>query len=534
MGEIVVKYKNQNYAFMQLKGNAEMRGMFPVKYDYEFKVNAVTMEKGDGEYKWVNNAQKFELMSKDTFVVSKQSPFHWMNIMVTRGREWTKMEHTRNFFFDKVNKAHMINKMKMEEHNILDGKTWYHIKYDNTAPRTAFLFTFLPYNMDRAWTYEGGREHTANGGFTMTHKITHGENVIQEGEMVFDVKANDGSKFEMEHLHKMTLTEESPFYGMVFWWTGRYGKTVERKMTVFFDKINKSFLFVPKMSMNTVMTIDGQKTSEFVFDNTQAKKHIKFFWAPDAFTKEYLFTDEWEYPTPTGCKWTTDLKRGGVSVWNWVGDYSWVNNANKFEFKTMDKVVQSQMSPFYGWDHFYVGKYYNNGERTKTFFFNGEEKATVDFDSSSKKASHTMHLPSGKDLTIDLAWPKMTTWASDLEFGVTITPDRKVVTKFGWEWAGVKKVYLDVVGNNPWIGDYKLSRMGEFEEISGSTYKMKWTGHGETTNGFLRRVSPVETNVMTSINTRNLHVDAVVWKSFAGKKYGFTLTNDKFLLLAGN
>merc|ERR1712203_1017364 len=85
----------------------------------------------------------------------------------------------------------------------------------------------------------------------------------------------------------------------------------------------------------------------------------------------------------------------------------------------------------------------------KTFWFNGEEKATVNFDTSSKTASHTMHLPSGKDLTIDLAWPKMTADASDLEFGVTITPDRKVVTKFGWEWAGVNKVYLDVVGSNP-------------------------------------------------------------------------------------
>merc|ERR1712107_947441 len=81
--------------------------------------------------------------------------------------------------------------------------------------------------------------------------------------------------------------------------------------------------------------------------------------------------------------------------------------------------------------------------------FNGKEVATVDFDSSSKKASHTMHLPSGKDLTIDLAWPKMTPAASDLEFGVTITPDRKVVTKFGWEMAGVKKVYLDVVVTTP-------------------------------------------------------------------------------------
>merc|ERR1711997_628585 len=89
------------------------------------------------------------------------------------GRYVEKMEKTRNFFFDKVQKAQLLNKMKIEEEVILDGQTWYHIKYDNTAPKTAFLFTFLPYNMDRAWTYEGGREHTANGGFAMTHKITH-------------------------------------------------------------------------------------------------------------------------------------------------------------------------------------------------------------------------------------------------------------------------------------------------------------------------------------------------------------------------
>merc|ERR1712165_493869 len=234
-------------------------------------------------------------------------------------------------------------------------------------------------------------------------------------------------------------------------------------------------------------------------------------------TKDYLFTDEWEYPGHSGCKWNTELKRGDVSIWNWVGDYSFVNNANKFEIMTVDNIVQTETSPFYGLDFFYLGKYYKNGGRsrtisydkldtrstpytmvwfsqpvrglfpitrditgqdemivsawhtpgkelkietnlpevqsmkvtsagpTKKFEFNGKEVATVDFDSTSKKASHTM----------DLAWPKMTADASDLEFGVTITPDRKVVTKFGWEWAGVKKVYLDVVGNNPWIGDYK-------------------------------------------------------------------------------
>merc|ERR1719458_1252378 len=190
MGEIVVKYNINDVVEHQGKAKMKFDGKTPAKkfemsfapktgtpmdvvwnmdfssgfkYDYDFKVNAVTMEKGHGEYKWVNNAQKFELMTEDSYLVSPQSPFHWFNIMITRGREWNQMVHTRNIFFDKVNKAQMINKMKIEEHNILDGKTWYHIKYDNTAPRTAFLFTFLPYNMDRAWTYEGGREHTANG-----------------------------------------------------------------------------------------------------------------------------------------------------------------------------------------------------------------------------------------------------------------------------------------------------------------------------------------------------------------------------------
>merc|ERR1711953_76260 len=82
-----------------------------------------------------------------------------------------------------------------------------------------------------------------------------------------------------------------------------------------------------------------------------------------------------------------------------------------------------------GQDEMTVTAWHTPGKELK-IESNGKEVATVDFDSSSKKASHTMHLPSGKDLTIDLAWPKMTPAASDLEFGVTITPDRKVVTKF--------------------------------------------------------------------------------------------------------
>merc|ERR1712013_879488 len=48
-------------------------------------------------------------------------------------------------------------------------------------------------------------------------------------------------------------------------------------------------------------------------------------------------------------------------------------------------------------------------------------------------------------------------------------------------------------------GKAKMKFDGEFEEVSGSVYKIKWTGHGETTKGFLRRVSPVETNMVASV-----------------------------------
>merc|ERR1719278_2067915 len=420
-------YKNQNYGFMQLKGDTEMRGMIPsmfdyvvkynlpipelyinptrtaqdyqgkaklkfdarapakkfeisfapktgapfdytfdfdlssgFKYDSDLKVNSVTVEKVVGEFTWTNDAGKFELESTERYSQTKENPFYELAKWMCGGHEFTSGVQTRKIFFDKVNKAHFFNKMSFEEKTVFDGKTWYHFKYDNTAPKTAFLFTYLPYNVDRAWTYEGGREHTANGGFTMTHKITHGENVIQEGEMVFDIKTNDGSKFEMEHLHKMTMTEESPFYWLNHWYTGRYGKNVERKMTVFFDKINKSILFVPKMKMDTTLTLDGEKISEFVFDNTQAKKHIKFFYSPDAYTKDYLYEEEWEFPGFSGFKCKVDFKRGGVSTYNYDGEYSWVNNANKFEVKSNEKANQEQNGPYYGMDYWLVGTYWKS------------------------------------------------------------------------------------------------------------------------------------------------------------------------------
>merc|ERR1712013_963283 len=145
MGEISMKYKNQNYAFMQLKGNAEMRGMIPVmfdyvvkyniqdaeqqqgkaklkfdartpakrfeinyapktgtpfeytfdfnlssgfKYDSDLKVNGKTVEKVVGEYTWTNNADKFELESTENYSQTKENPFYKLSKWMCGGHEF--------------------------------------------------------------------------------------------------------------------------------------------------------------------------------------------------------------------------------------------------------------------------------------------------------------------------------------------------------------------------------------------------------------------------------------------------------------
>merc|ERR1712088_211994 len=131
MGEISMKYKNQNYAFIQLKGNAEMRGMIPVMFDYvvkyniqdaeqqqgkaklkfdartpakRFEMNGQVVEKATGDFTWVNNGNKFEVKSDETFTQTKENPFYSFNTwFLFGGRYVEKMDKTRNFFFDKVN-----------------------------------------------------------------------------------------------------------------------------------------------------------------------------------------------------------------------------------------------------------------------------------------------------------------------------------------------------------------------------------------------------------------------------------------------
>jgi hypothetical protein len=611
------------------------------KYDSDVKVDGVCVEKFVGDIKWTNDNTKFELISAEKWEQTKESPFFGMNTFLSGGIEWTSCEETRNFFVDKVNKEKFYPLMKLEGEVKVMGSTYYSYKYDNTVPKVVLQVTYVPapqymtqWATATAWNYEGSRQHTTNGGIHVTHKLMHGECMIHDGEVIVDIKDNSAAKLELDYTHKFAIGDEA-FHtqSLLRFFAGKYAKAVERKMTVLVFKKQKSIVFVPKMKVTSLFKVDGVKNAEFVFDNTQAKRTLKYFWTPDMYTNDHQWEQHWTfYPAFAGMKLDIDYKRGGASIYNYEGDHKWSNTADKFEIKTLEKVVQTEESPFYYIFAVIHGKYFKTGDRvrtityhkknrnfllgkfviegkltldgkrhaelkvntmatpytflwfhpatnaivpstqsifgqeeitmnawhtagkelkvetnlpalkamkitntgiTKKFELNGKELTQVDYDSAAKKASHTVHLPNGKDVIVSVAWPKITADASDLEFGVTITPDRKVVAKFGWAFTAINKVYLDIVGNNPWMGDYKLSRKGEFQAISPSQYKWTWLGHSEVARGGFHMLSPIETHMVGSVDIAAKRVDANMWKVVRGKKWGFTMANDKFFLLTG-
>merc|ERR1711962_754772 len=133
---------------------------------------------------------------------------------------------------------------------------------------------------------------------------------------------------------------------------GRYYKNGERHRTVTYEKKNRNFL-LGKLFVENTITLDGEK-----------------------FSQEKLDTRS----TPYTMVWFSQPVRGLFPI-------------------TRDITGQDEMI---------VSAWHTPGKELKI------ETNLPEF--QSMKASHTMHLPSGKDLTIDLAWPKMTPAASDLEF----------------------------------------------------------------------------------------------------------------------
>merc|ERR1719361_1395323 len=211
-------------------------------------------------------------------------------------------------------------------------------------------------------------------------------------------------------MDKIVQTPMSPFYGWDHFLIGIYYKTGDRTRTITYDKKNRNFL-LGKLFVEDKIMAEGEKFYHIKLDTRATPYTLVWFHQP----VRSLF------PTTRDVTGQDEMT---VSAWHTPGK-ELKFETNLPEFRTM-KVTSAGPA--------------------KTFWFNGEEKATVNFDLLQDGQPH--HAPAqrqGPHHRPGLAQDDRR--CLYLEFGVTITPNRKVVTKFGWEWAGVKKVYLDVVGN---------------------------------------------------------------------------------------
>merc|ERR1712226_32068 len=83
----------------------------------------------------------------------------------------------------------------------------------------------------------------------------------------------------------------------------------------------------------------------------------------------------WEHTNGmTGLKYNMEFKRGGVATCTAEADYKYTNTPAKFEITTMEKLVQTEASPFYMIEKMFTGKYFNNGERTRTISYDKVNK----------------------------------------------------------------------------------------------------------------------------------------------------------------
>jgi len=193
-------------------------------------------------------------------------------------------------FFNKQVKNLFMNQMKYEDKYVIDNETIYEAKLDTTIPKMELKVYYHPTSlgMDETWDLQGSAEYTANYGFIMDYKLTKDSQVVSQGEWVFDIKANDANKFELESSQKITMTEQSYLYGLTETIYGEYFKQAEKHFTVIVDKTKKQWFLIPVMTLKSNVTIDGQKIREIEFDNIKDVSSLNVYWAPG-----YNFTQTW-------------------------------------------------------------------------------------------------------------------------------------------------------------------------------------------------------------------------------------------------
>ena len=194
---------------------------------------------------------------------------------------------------------------------------------------------------------------------------------------------------------------------------------------------------------------------------------------------------------------------------------------------------------------------------------NGEDLVTFKTDSTDNSVKLTVFPGRESETMASLAVPSMpypawpsslvgsdvfpeieSSTARNLVFNMTKGQNRVDVVMsgldnfiYGHSMFEPQSIGLDVGGNLPSLGEFKISREAQFQVFGEperiSTYKIQWSGHDEISEGDLAAFSPMDTMVVVDINDTDgdstiesfLKSSSIqAYKSFGGKRWGFNLS----------
>jgi len=351
-----------------------------VKYTSSLTLNSETVEKSLFRYILVNDASKFDLNSKWTFEQTQANPFFEFNNNCFKilGYEWevSTIERISLVFYDKLQMDEIlsnaittarINKMKLEDKTICNNKTLFHVKYDNTQPKTTYMLSFLPSKVGAlGWVYEGSRWIT-NKTFSLDHKIIHGGAMVQQGSNVFEVKFDD-PQFDMvvKYEQHITTSLDSPLYGMIRRSTGRDGENIRRKASLF---LNRNF----RLKFVSELNVDGVKTTKTDFGNFEGtrwddKVAMKYSWYPITTRTEDSVEVRLERaprsdpapvfrvgPSTSAVVLAMEYRVAEVPAITYQNNMTW-SSLNGLEFTSEERMTQNQESPSFNWGKFWAAE----------------------------------------------------------------------------------------------------------------------------------------------------------------------------------
>ena len=572
--DFVAKYKNRNYAFVKLTGEASnlMYGMIPKKADYVMKYNVmdsqmegkakITMDftsmarilkfsfvpktgedltlsfKVNGD---IFHAAKFEYEATraGTTITKFMDDFKFENnanmITFDMNTDLT-MEPTSifyNFFCWKVGKCFlhgtrevkmmynkkernfMLGKMMFEDKSMVDGHRFQEKKLDTrTTPYTMMWYqpdgpswmpnTHTMFNLDTAelkvW-HKIGQElkietNVDDMHLTIRRVPDYFVEFIRLGETLLKTKTDVTPAMFITEIDTIFYVPSNSIFQKMFCMYGKGCFTKrEGHMRVEVDRVNKNAL-INKFSIDSTIKKDNTLALEM---------HMS------TMNKPYTFKMNAPYLLP---KFFGDRTR-----------------------KTIEATIKHDMGSKLEIDsncpefaHFEI----TTAGSHRTVVLNGKELMVVDYTSGQRHISQTTELPSGEHLTTKVEWTKDTMRNNKAILTVNITPNREFKGVIDWDMNNMKKskFSFDIKGRNPFFGDYAITRKGDWH-ITPSVFIFNWNGKTNFSEGPLAVVSPMDTFFHFNFDKSYKTLDADMTKTVGGKKWGVTISNNRFNLLAG-